>query len=204
MILIGQYDSPFVRRVAISLRVLGFTYEHDTRSVFSDFDSMRMTNPLGRIPSLTLDSGKTLIDSVAILDWLDREVGPERALMPASGPARTKAMQLIALAAGAVEKFGAMNYETIIRPAQYRWPEWIGRLRTQGLGALAALEREDWSAKPRLDQVQISTGCLLGYLALTGPDLLRDFPKLNAFWQCCSAMPEFIATRVGVYAVPKG
>jgi glutathione S-transferase len=204
MILVGQYDSPFVRRVAISLRVLGFTYEHDTRSVFGDFDSMRTTNPLGRIPSLTLDSGETLIDSVAILDWLDREVGPERALTPTSGPARTKAMQLIALAAGAVEKFGAENYETIIRPAEYRWPDWIARLHTQGIGALAALEREDWSEPARLDQVQISTGCLLGYLALTQPDTLIAFPKLSNFWTRCAALPEFIATGVSDYGVPKG
>jgi glutathione S-transferase len=204
MILVGQYDSPFVRRVAISLRVLGFTYEHDTRSVFGDFDSMRTTNPLGRIPSLTLDGGETLIDSVAILDWLDRKVGPERALTPPAGDARTRAMQLIALAAGGVETFGAENYEAIIRPAQYRWPDWIARLHVQGLGALAALERGDWSARPRLDQVQISTGCLLGYLALTQPSTLRDFPKLGAFWAHCVAMPEFVATSVGNYAVPKG
>jgi glutathione S-transferase len=204
MILVGQYDSPFVRRVAISLRALGFTYEHDTRSVFGDFDSMRTTNPLGRIPSLTLDSGETLIDSGAILDWLDREVGPERALTPTSGPARTRALQLIALAAGGVEKFGAENYESIIRPARYRWPDWIARLHTQGLGALAALEREHWSAKPRLDQVQISTGCLLGYLTLTQPDTLSDFPKLSAFWDRCVVTPEFIATGVEDYGVPKG
>lgn len=204
MILVGQYDSPFVRRVAISLRVLGFTYEHDTRSVFSDFDSMRTTNPLGRIPSLSLDSGETLIDSAAILDWLDREVGPERALTPASGPARTRAMQLIALATGGIEKFGAENYESIIRPEAYRWPYWIARLHTQGLGALTALEREDWGAKPPLDQVQISTGCLLGYLALTQPTTLHDFPKLSAFWDRCTAMPEYIATSVEDYGVPKG
>src|SRR4051794_18623024 len=85
MILVGQYDSPYVRRVAISLRVLDFAYEHDTRSVFGDFDSMRQTNPLGRIPSLVLASGETLIDSAAILDWLDEQVGPERALVPRSG-----------------------------------------------------------------------------------------------------------------------
>ena len=204
MILVGQYDSPFVRRVAISLRVLGVAYEHDTRSVFGDFDSMRTTNPLGRIPSLTLDSGETLIDSFVILDWLDREVGPERALMPATGSARTEAMQLVALAAGGIEKFGAMNYETIIRPSAYRWPEWIERLRVQGLGALAALERAQWKERPRLDQVQISTGCLLGYLALTQPETLSDFPKLSAFWARCAAMSDFVATGVGDYAVPKG
>ena len=61
MILTGQYDSPFVRRVAISLRVLGFAnYKHDQRSVFGDFDEMLTVNPLARIPSLTLDSGEQI------------------------------------------------------------------------------------------------------------------------------------------------
>ncbi|MGH6916539.1 MAG: glutathione S-transferase N-terminal domain-containing protein [Geminicoccaceae bacterium] len=77
MILVGQYDSPYVRRVAVSLRVLGFDYEHDTRSVFADFDAMRALNPLGRIPSLVLDDGEVLIDSAAILDFLDQTVGPD-------------------------------------------------------------------------------------------------------------------------------
>ena len=145
MILVGQYDSPFVRRVAISLLVLEFPFEQDTRSVFADFDEMRRVNPLGRIPSLVLDSGETLIDSFAILDWLDREVGAERALVPQAGPARTRAMQIIALAAGAIEKFGAVNYEEIIRPAPHRWhrldralPDTgAGRAGSAGAGGLA-------------------------------------------------------------------
>jgi glutathione S-transferase len=147
MILVGQYDSPLVRRVAVSLRVLGFSYQHDTRSVFGDFDSMRQTNPLGRIPSLVLDgeggkAGEVLIDSAAILDWLDQEVGPERALVPPAGPERRRALRVLALACGAVDKAGAATYERVIRPAEYRWPEWIARCRTQAEGAVAALEAE--------------------------------------------------------------
>ncbi len=205
MILVGQYDSPFVRRVAISLITLGMPFEHDTRSVFGDFDEMRRINPLARIPSLTLDSGETLIDSFAILDWLDREVGPARALMPTSGPERTRAMQIIALATGAVEKFGAVNYERLMRPAALRWPDWIERCSTQALGALTALEREDWRARERLDQVQITTGCLLGYLALSMPDVLTGdaYPRLNEFWARCAVLPAFQDTSVGDYALPR-
>lgn len=204
MILTGQYDSPFVRRVAISLKVLGFAnYKHDQRSVFGDFNEMRTVNPLGRIPSLTLDGGEVLIDSFAILDWLDREVGPTRALLPTKGKSRTAAMQTVALACGAIEKFGAVNYEKIIRPEAYRWPDWIARCDTQARGALDTLEKLDWEDKP-LDQVQISTGVLLGYLALTRPDVLAAYPKLSTFWARCDARPEFIATRVSDYAVPRG
>src|SRR5882757_9260503 len=104
MILVGQYDSPYTRRVAVSLGLLGFRFEHDTRSVFGDFDSMRTTNPLGRIPSLILPDGTTLIDSTAILDWLDQTVGPERALLPSGGLARHQAQQRIALATGTIDK----------------------------------------------------------------------------------------------------
>jgi glutathione S-transferase len=142
MILVGQYDSPYVRRVAVSLRVLEFEYEHDTRSVFADFDAMRATNPLGRIPSLVLDDAEVLIDSAAILDWLDQTVGPERALLPAAGAERRRALRLIALATGAMHKVGAAAYERLIRPAALRWPEWTLRCRTQGAGAIAALAAE--------------------------------------------------------------
>lgn len=207
MILVGQYDSPFVRRVAISLKLLGIPYEQDTRSVFGDFDAMRTVNPLGRIPSLQLDDGVTLIDSFAILDWLDEQTGPERALTPQSGVARRDALQVIALASGTIEKFGAVNYERLIRPSPLRWPDWVTRCETQALGGLAALEERDWNADGAFGQAQITTGCLLGYLALTLPDLLASgaYPKLAAFWARCEAVPAFHETRTeGEYGVPRG
>lgn len=196
MILVGQYDSPYVRRVAISLRVLGFAYDHDTRSVFGDFDSMRQTNPLGRIPSLVLDDGEVLIDSGAILDWLDERVGPGRALIPVSGPARRQALRRIALATGAIDKAGAAAYERLIRPAGYRWQEWIARLRTQAEGAIAALAAEPWPADAPLDQAQITTVCLIRHLRMADPELLPPgrYPALDALSARLEARPEFQAT----------
>jgi len=195
MILVGQYDSPFVRRVAVSLRLLGFAYEHDTRSVFGDFDSMRRTHPLGPIPSLVAEDGEVLIDSVAILDWLDEAVGPGRALLPAAGAARRRALQLVALASGAVDKAGAAAYERIIRPSAFRWPDWIARCRTQAEGALAGLEGHDWPASARLDQPAITTACMLRYVQMADPELLGDhYPKLASLSQRCEARPEFRAT----------
>ena len=207
MIIVGQYDSPYARRVAISLRVLGIAYEHDTRSVFGDFESMLKTNPLGRIPSLVLDDGKVLIDSAAILDWIDESVGPARALLPPSGTARREALQRIALASGAVDKIGGgANYEKLIRPERYRWPEWIERTTTQGLGAVAAMERLPWPEDAALDQAQITTGCALDYIRVTAPELMPDgrYPNLDALWRRLAARPEFQATSFREYNVPRG
>lgn len=204
MILVGQYDSPFVRRVAVSLRALGFAYEHDTRSVFADFDAMRRVNPLGRIPSLILDDGEILIDSVAILDWLDQTVGPGRALVPGAGPGRQRILRRIALATGAIDKAGAAAYERIIRPSGSRWLEWVERCRTQATGAIEALAGETWPESARLDQAEITTACMIRYLQIADPDLAPSgrYPALDALSERCEARDEFKATYPAGYAVP--
>ncbi|MFO1058960.1 MAG: glutathione S-transferase family protein [Dongiaceae bacterium] len=206
MILVGQYDSPFVRRVGVSLRLLGFAYRHDTRSVFGDFDSMRTTNPLGRIPSLVLEDGAVLIDSAAILDWLDETVGPERALLAPRGPERRAQLRRIALATGAVDKAGAAAYERIIRPPAHRWPDWIARCRIQAEGAIAALAAEPWPADGRLDQAQVTTACMLRYVAISDPGLAPPgrYPALDALSERCEAMPAFAATNPAALVYPKG
>jgi len=205
MILVGQYDSPYVRRVAVSLRVLGFEYRHDTRSVFADFDAMRKVNPLGRIPSLVMDGGETLIDSAAILDWLDETVGPERALLPRSGAERRRALRLIALATGAIDKAGAATYERVVRPAAARWPDWIERCRTQAAGAIEALGAEPWPASTRLDQPQITVACMIRYVRMADPDLLPvgRYAALDGLAERLETRPEFRATFPAEYAIPR-
>ena len=204
MILVGQYDSPYTRRVAVSLRLLGCAFEHDTRSVFGDFDSMRTTNPLGRIPSLILDDGTTLIDSAAILDWLDQEVGPERALLPPGGLERRLALQRIALASGTIDKVMGIGYERLVRPERYRWPDWIERCRTQAQGGLAALAKLSWPIDEPVRQPSITTACMMRYVRLAVPELLPvgRYPVLDALSERCESLPAFRETYPADYAVP--
>jgi len=196
MILVGQYVSPYVRRVAISLRLLGFAYEHDTRSVFRDFSSMRKTNPVGRIPSLILEDGEVLIDSAAILDWLDEAVGPSRSLVPPSGSDRRRALRLIALATGAIDKNITSAYERLVRPEKLRWQDWIARCRKQAEGALEALAIEPWPASAALDQAQITTACMFRFVREADPELLPSgrYPNLDALAQRCEETAVFKAT----------
>ena len=99
MFLIGQYDSPFVRRVAIALRLYGIAFEHRPWSTFGDADKIAPYNPLRRVPTLVLDDGEALIESTAILDYLDELVGPDRAMI-ADARGRSGGMQLQHLRAG--------------------------------------------------------------------------------------------------------
>jgi glutathione S-transferase len=200
MILVGQYDSPYVRRVAISLCLLDLPFRRNPISVFADADAMRAINPLGRIPSLVLDDGEVVIDSAAILDHLDEVVGPERALLPARGEARRAALRIIALATGAIDKAGAIVYERALRPADKQLASWQQRCATQLAAALAALEAalpDGWLGGERPNQADITVGCLLGYLLLRLPEALiaGQMPALERHAAACEALEAFVNTR---------
>ena len=90
MILIGQYDSPFVRRVGIALTLYGLPFEHRPWSTFGDADKIAAYNPLRRVPTLVLDTGEALIEGTASVDYLDETVGPDNAMLPARGEARRR------------------------------------------------------------------------------------------------------------------
>jgi glutathione S-transferase len=111
MILIGQYDSPFVRRVGIALRLYGLAFEHRPWSSFGEADKIRAYNPLTRVPTLVLDDGDVLIDSHLILDHLDHLAPEGQALFPRTEPARRKALKVAGLATGAADKAVSLFYE---------------------------------------------------------------------------------------------
>src|SRR5277367_2882914 len=124
-----MFDSPFVRRVAVSMNLLGIPFEHRNWSVGPDFEQIRQFNPLGRVPTLVLSEGEVLMESGAILDFLDDEAGPDRALAPRTGKDRREALRIMAIATGAAEKGVAQIYETVFRPAEKRHPPWTDRCR---------------------------------------------------------------------------
>ena len=129
MQLIGQYDSPFVRRVAIALRLYDLPFEHLPWSAFGDAAKIAAVSPLRRVPTLVMDDGVALTDSWAILDTLDQIVGPDRALIAPSGPDRREAMRLTALAAGAADKAVSLVYERALRTEALA--VWVDRCRAQ-------------------------------------------------------------------------
>ena len=198
MILVGQNDSPFVRRVAVTMRHYGMAYERNPLSVFADYDAVCALHPLGRVPILVLDDGETLADSAAILDHLDQTVGPERALTPAGGPERRHVLGITTLATAGCEKSAALVYEREKRPTDKVWDDWINRLEGQISAVLTRLDGLDpapWLAGPAMSQADVSAAVLHRFLGYYHPHLAPAgrYPALDALATRCEALPAFQA-----------
>ena len=199
MILIGQFDSPFVRRVGIALTLYGFDFEHRPWSVFGDVEKIAAYNPLRRVPTLVLDDGDVLLESGTILDHLDEVVGPDRALIPRSGTERRQQMRICALATGLGEKAVSILYERALHELQSE--RWLDRCRTQISDVLDLLETERktlgtpfWGGS-NIGHADIAVAVVLRFLRdAHGPlfDASR-WPALAAHSGTCEAMPPFPA-----------
>ncbi|HEY0469452.1 MAG TPA: glutathione S-transferase family protein [Polyangiaceae bacterium] len=197
MFLIGQYDSPFVRRVAIALRLYGVAFEHKPWSTFGDADTIAPYNPLRRVPTLVLDSGEALIESAAILDYLDETVGPERAMLPAKGAERRRQLRIVALATGLGDKAVSLVYERVLRKEQLRL--WVERCEAQIGGVLDVLEKEraavktPWFFGERIGHSDIAMACVLRFTGEAHPALFSAarYPALTAHAARCEALPPF-------------
>lgn len=198
MILIGQYDSPFVRRVGIALHLYQLPFEHRPWSAFADSDKLRSFNPLMRVPTLVLDDGFVLIESHLMLDYLDRRVGPERALIPAQDPARRQAQYTTALATGMAEKAVSLFYERILHKAEPSL-QWQARCAAQIGAVLAVLEPELANHSSRycggatLGHADIAIGCALRFIADAHPGLCdaTRYPALTTFANALEDLPVF-------------
>ena len=184
--LLGLYDSPFTRRVAVTMNWYGMPFEHCSLSVFRHMDAMRPMNPLFKVPMLTLPGGEKLYESAYVLDYLDESAAAAglAPLTPPAGAARRQVQQLVALAMVATEKAVSIAYERQ-RPSERQWAEWMGRVRAQMRQAFAMLEERlhgDFLFADRLTQADISTVVGIGFVRFVLPDEWPndEYPALEA------------------------
>jgi glutathione S-transferase len=209
MILIGQYDSPFVRRVAIAMRLYGLSFEHRPWSTFGDADKIAPYNPLRRVPTLVLDSGEALIESAMILEHLDELVGPEKAMIASRGPERYRHLRVCALATGLADKAVSLLYERVLRKEPSK--VWVERCQAQIGSVLEVLEKERaavgtpyWLGE-RIGHADIAAACALRFTSEAHPQLFSEvrYPMLALHASRCEALPEF-REIVQPLAPPKG
>ncbi len=200
MKLIGAYRSPYVRRVAVSMNLMGMVFEHDPIPVFDDQDAVRKFNPLVRVPTVVLDDGESLVESYAILDTLDEMAGPDKRLMPASGPERRNVMKLTAVATGTMDKAIWAVYEGRFHPKEKVHRPWIEHNEEQACGGLGFLNDcakaagDGWLAgTDRISQADVSGAIAYAFTNMARPKLglAEKCPDLAAFVTRCEATEAF-------------
>jgi glutathione S-transferase len=208
MKLVGMLDSPYVRRVAVSLQLLGLHFEHQSLSVFRTFDEFSRINPVVKAPTLVCDDGEVLMDSTLILQYAEALAAP-RSLMPASLPALRHDLRLIGLALAACEKSAQLIYERGLRPPEKHHQPWIDRVSGQLLAACRGLEAEIGRLAPGdppagLRQAGISAAVAWQFMQQTLPQVVpaADFPQLVAFSAAAEDLPAFRAAPYGEAPMP--
>jgi glutathione S-transferase len=195
MKLVGMLDSPYVRRVAISLQLLGLPFEHRPLSVFGAFDTFARLNPVVKAPTLVCDDGTVLMDSSLILQYAEALATP-RSLLPTTQAALRHDLRLTGLALAACEKAVQLIYERELRPPERRHAPWVERITGQLVAAAREIECELALAPPRcgiedLTQGGVDVAVAWHFTSVLLPGMLSpvDHPSTARF----SAMAESLA-----------
>ena len=204
MQLIGMLDSPYVRRVAISLQLLGLRFEHRSISVFSTFAQFQQFNPVVKAPTLVCDDGEVLMDSTLILEYAEALAGSRTSLMPSGIAQRQHALRVIGLALAACEKSVQIVYERTLRPAEKLHEPWVARVTGQLLAAYEALESELRrrplaAASGTIDQAGITAAVAWHFTQQRLPEVVpaASCPSLREFSSQAETLPEFRAAPYG-------
>lgn len=204
MVLIGMLDSPFVRRVAITMQVLGIDYQYRPLSIFESFEEFRSVHPLVKAPTLVCDDGEMLVDSTLIIDYLELLVGPEKSLMPKDASARRTALQQIGEALVAMEKVIQLVDEKTQRPADVQHEPWINRLEQQVISAAGLMEASveaaiesgnDWLSGTDPMQADITTAVAWDFIRRMASSTVQsaNHPYLIEYSERAEALPAFLA-----------
>ena len=212
MKLIGMLDSPYVRRVAISLQLLDLGFEHQALSVFRTFAEFQKLNPVVKAPTLICDDGTVLMDSTLILDYAEVLARP-RSLFPATPTERAAALRIIGLALAACEKSVQIIYERGLRPPEKLHQPWVDRVTGQLLAAYDGLEQELGRAplaksRDTIDQAGVTTAVAWHFTQRTLPEIVPAdrYPRLadllgrgrvDARVHCRAVWRQHISTDIG-------
>ncbi len=192
MKLVGMLDSPYVRRVAISLDLYGVAFEHQSLSVFSTFDEFSQINPVVKAPTLLLDDGTVLMDSSLILDYLEALAPADKKLLPQPPAARARDLQVLGLALAACEKSVQIVYEHNLRPAEKLHAPWLDRISGQLLAAYGLLDKLV-AGDDTLNQASITAAVAWSFSQYTVASVVKAeaFPNLQRLAERLEQHPAF-------------
>lgn len=203
MQLVGMLDSPYVRRCAVSMALLGIPFEQRSVSVFRHMDTFKAINPLVKAPTLVYEDGTVLHDSNLILQYAEALASP-KTLWPSDTLTLAAALRITANALVAMEKTVQCMYELHQRPAEKQHQPWLDRVTEQLLTAYDLIEADVAKAGNKhlagttLTQADISVAVAWGFTQFIQADRVpaSRYPAISAFAARLELLPEFVAYPV--------
>lgn len=198
MILIGRYDSPFVRRVAVALRTYGLPYEHRPWSAQGDAELLAEHGAGWRAPTLLLQDGRAVTDTWAILEILDQLAGPARAELGRLGAQRIEMFRLLGFITAAADTTLTLFCETRLRDRA--WPPMVRLCAAEAEGTFDLLEAEcgkrrtEWLVDDWLSHADVALGALVRFVMEAMP-CENDWARWPALFEHAERCEELEAFR---------
>lgn len=195
MKLIGTPASPYTRKARVVAAEKRIDYEFVVESPSEPGSRVPAYNPLGKVPVLITDDGKTIFDSRVIVEYLDN-ASPVAKLIPEDIRQRIQVRRWEALADGCTDAVVAVVAERR-RPRELQSRAWIERQREKILRALRVMSEElggrNWVSGEHYSLADIAVGCCLGYLALRLPEIdwRGEYPNLARLAERLAQRPSF-------------
>src|SRR6266850_6117810 len=190
MKLIGSLASPYTRKVRIVLAEKKIDYDFEIDNPWKADAQAAKLNPLGKVPVLVLDDGRSLFDSRVIVGFLDN-ASPLARLVPAENRERVEARRWEALADGVLDA-GVLARLENRREAKLQSKAWSDRQMGKVKSGLAAMDADlgdkPWCVGNGYTLADIALGVCLGWLEFRHPNLgwkadcvnlARAFDKLS-------------------------
>jgi glutathione S-transferase len=201
MLLHWSPRSPFVHKVMVALEETGLCSRVElTRSVVPTEDpehAIYRVNPLGQIPTLVLDDGTVLYDSLVISFYLDQLSGAE-ILLPRDPDKRIDTLRRHALGNGLIETMVAWVIERFT-PSEKQVPARSQRYALKLQKSLALFEADPDLRDPRrFDLGEIAIATALAYIEFRRlkPGWVNEYPKTAEWFAQASQRPSMLAARL--------
>lgn len=156
--------SPYSAKVRMAAHYVGIEADSVVVTTAADPQELINANPLGKIPTFITDDGKSVFDSRAITQYLNRVSGHK--LFPRNAERRTDAERYEALADGLCDVLLVHMYERRVRPEEKVHQPWLDRQWSKAERALDALNEAPPRLAGKLHAGHLAVAAALGYLNL--------------------------------------